>query len=181
MNTHNENKNTANQTDFQQLGKVGSDNPEPGRHHGVFTGPGEQNLRQYGEHHYIDVSKDQEHGDPQRSHQDQRDQRHGVDSLQQGQHFGQHGSHRGQNDVNGVGEEYRGMKQELPGSYDKGSSNTSIHHSSAQEGRKNPSDPDKQHASKDNAIEELRDRANKGEFEIKEGKNWATSKEQSGV
>jgi hypothetical protein len=128
------------QTDFQRQGKVSSDNPEPGTHHGVFPTPGQENDRQFGEHHYDiqggrpkDLHKDQEQHDidgmqhnqqfgqqqdPLRSHQDQRDQHHGIDSLQQGQHFGQHGSHSGQNDVDGVGKEYLGMGG--PGTADPG-------------------------------------------------------------
>lgn len=99
MNIENENKNIANdqskgmmnakgtqqdreaqpsagtETDFQQLGKVASDRPDPGRHHGVFTGPGQENLRQYGEHHYESVdgqSKDLHKDQKERNTNDQR-------------------------------------------------------------------------------------------------------------
>jgi hypothetical protein len=145
------------QTGFAQQGKVNSDNPEPGTHHGVFPAPGQHNLRQYGEHHW-----DIQGGRPKDLHKDQ--EHHDVDNLPQG---------------GPSAADFRGHS--VPGSYDKGLENTGIHHGSAQEGLRDPFVPDRQRSGMHDVTEELRTRAERGEFAMKEGKNWMASKEQSGV
>jgi hypothetical protein len=137
------------QTYFQPHGKVSSDNPEPGTHHGVFPTPGQENVRQFGEHHYDiqggrpkDLYKDVDGVQPVQQHGQQFDNQHNLPSG------GHQGELHGQDGLNGVGD-----------------------------------DPLRSHqrSGMHDVTEELRTRAERGEFEMKEGKNWMASKEQSGV